>query len=163
MPMSGVACSMRLHDHFKTHSIGYGSTYQAHPMAAAMAIETIDRMQEEHVLENVTVIEDILRKHMTELADTPLFKNEFRIHGAFGCMDMQLTDNGEVNEGIIECFAERMRRQGVIHMFRPPLFHIAPPLNCTADEIDEAFERIHIATNDTVSRYVGEWRWNSYE
>lgn len=157
IPMSGVACSSTLHEHFQSNSIGYGSTYQAHPMAAVMAIETIDRMCEEDVLENVIKNELLIHKHMTDLAATPLFHTKFRLHGAFGCMDMRMTDDGEENEGIINCFADRLREHGIIHMFRPPLFHIAPPLNSTPSEIHEAFRRIRLATDETVSRYGGGW------
>jgi adenosylmethionine-8-amino-7-oxononanoate aminotransferase len=158
IPMSGVACSATLHSHFQTNSIGYGSTYQAHPMAAVMAIETIDRMRDENVLDNVATNERLMRDHMTDLATSPLFQSKFRLHGAFGCMDMCMTDDGEVNDGIINYFTERMREHGIIHMFRPPLLHIAPPLNCTAAELADAFDRIHCAANDTVVRYIGEWQ-----
>lgn len=153
MPMSGVACSSTLHGHFQTNSIGYGSTYQAHPMSAVMAIEVIDRMREEKVLENVMTNEELIRAHMTALATSPLFHDEFRLHGAFGCMDMRMTDDGDMNDGIINCFAERLREHGIIHMFRPPLFHIAPPLNSTSEEINEMFERINCAVDDTTERF----------
>ena len=157
IPMSGVACSTTLHSHFQTNSIGYGSTYQAHPMAAVMAIETIDRMREENVLENVMDNEQLIRGHMLELATTPLFHDTFRLHGSFGCMDMRMTDDGAMNEGIINCFAERLRAHGIIHMFRPPLFHIAPPLNCTPAEIHQMFDLIRLAVDDTIARYGGGW------
>jgi len=122
-------------------------------MAAAMAIGTIETIQSERVIENVTTLEPALRRHMNNLSKLPLFRSNFRLYGFFGCMEIQQGDDGEENQGIIESFADNLRRNGIIHMFRPPLFHIAPPLVSTKEDLDTVFERITIAANDTVKRY----------
>ena len=153
MPMSGVASSNTLHKYFQTNSIGYGSTYQAHPMAAVMAIETINRIRSERVINNVNTLEPVLRHHMNELSKMPLFKSNFRLHGFFGCMEIAHTDNGEENQGIITSFSNNMQRNGIIHMFRPPLFHIAPPLVTTKDDLDIVFDRIKLSAIDTMTQY----------
>ena len=161
LPMSGVALSSKLHNHYQTNSIGYGSTYQCHPISAGVALSTIERIENENILANVQKNEVHLRKYMNRIAGYPIFRHEFRLYGMFGCFDMvapsidgNVDDN--VNHPSVEIttyFANMMRYYGVIHMFRPPLFHIAPPLISTETELDDVFDRIESAIIDTVDKY----------
>ena len=76
-----------------------------------------------------------------------MISNEFRLFGYFGCFDL-VDPNGEEignTSDIANNFLQELHNNHIITMYRPPNFHIAPPLITTKEELDICFDRIEKA------------------
>jgi putrescine aminotransferase len=135
----------------------HGYTYSGHPVAAAVALENLRILEEEHVIEHVRdVAHPYLAAKWAALADHPLV-GEAKLIGLMGSIaltpDKQsrakfATEAGKVGFRCRErCFANNlvMRHVG-------DRMIISPPLVITTDEIDILMER---ATKSLDECYAG--------
>ena len=89
LPLSMMACRQHLFEAFEDKSIGWGSTYQAHPVAMACAYETLKWMIQEDVMGNVQKLEPIMAERMNLIAEKHPCIKQHRHIGLFGCFDVQ--------------------------------------------------------------------------
>lgn len=66
LPLSGVACSTPIQDFFRTNPLGYGATYQAHPVALACGYEVVKHIIKEDVLGHVQALEPVLTEEASK-------------------------------------------------------------------------------------------------
>lgn len=151
MPISMVAISDKLLEFFEENPMGWGSTYQAHPVAMAGAYASVKDMLEKDTVGHVASLAPIFAKHIEECAYAHPCIKQYRSVGLFGCLDM-MTPDGEqpqmFHEGRIPAsakYAKAFNDAGLIGLFRPPVIHIAPPLVITEEELKIGFERQHEA------------------
>lgn len=155
LPISAVGVNQKIMDHFANDSIGWGSTFQAHPTTMACALATINYMQENKIIEHVAKMEPLHKQRAQGLANKyPFFSKEVRVHGLFGCLDIIDEKTGdkiqrlhEPMAPVVAKFKENMTQEGIFGLYRPPFFHCAPPLNITAAELNEAWDKVDLAAS----------------
>jgi len=155
LPMSGVGVADYLHDHFQTNSIGYGNTWQAHPVCAAAAIATIEYLEEHDIVASVERKSNtVMRERMDRTAKSPIFRSAYRRYGFFACLDMCEPDGSgnDASSDTTDIFQKYMTDEGIMGFFRPPALHIAPPLITTNEEIHQLFDSIDRAAMRTIQR-----------
>lgn len=148
VPMSMVACSGEVLDFFEDKSIGWGSTYQGHPVAIAVSYENTKYILQNNIVGRVQAIAPLFESCMQRLVeDHPCIK-QYRAIGLFGCLDVQ-DINGKnpklQHEAAHDAFFEYKKefiRQGLVGLHRYPHIHCAPPLSITEDELIDGFERL---------------------
>lgn len=139
----------------------HGYTYSGHPVAAAVALETLRIMDEEKVIEHVRdVAHPYLAKRWHALADHPLV-GETCLIGLMGSLSLVPEKNGskefaapEGTAGYIvreQCFANNviMRHVG-------DRMIIAPPLVITPEQIDVMMDRATLALDKAHAQLKAE-------
>jgi adenosylmethionine-8-amino-7-oxononanoate aminotransferase len=148
VPMSMVACSGEVLDFFEDKSIGWGSTYQGHPVAMAVSYENTKYILQNNIVGRVQAIAPLFESCMQRLVEDHPSIKQYRAIGLFGCLDVQ-DINGKnpklQHEAAHEAFFEYKKeynRQGLVGLHRYPHIHCAPPLSITEDELIDGFERL---------------------
>ena len=77
MPISAVMINKKLYDAFRSESgkigaFGHGFTYSAHPVAAAVALETLRIYKERDIVAHVRKVGPLLQDGLRKFADHPL-------------------------------------------------------------------------------------------
>ena len=141
----------------------HGYTYSGHPVAAAVALENLRIMQEEHIVEHVRdVASPYLRERWEALADHPMV-GEAKLVGLMG--SIALTPNKakrakfpeDANVGYRtreRCFANNLIMRAV-----GDRMIIAPPLVITPAEIDVLIERAKKSLNEAYRIVKDEGLW----
>jgi len=148
VPMSMVACSGEVLDFFEDKSIGWGSTYQGHPVAMAVSYENTKYILQNNIVGRVQAIAPLFESCMQRLVEDHPSIKQYRAIGLFGCLDVQ-DINGKnpklQHEAAHDAFFEYKKeynRQGLVGLHRYPHIHCAPPLSITEDELIDGFERL---------------------
>jgi 4-aminobutyrate--pyruvate transaminase len=138
----------------KIGTFGHGFTYSGHPVAAAVALETLKIYEEEQILEHVRSVIPHFQKRLHDLAGHPLV-GEARGHGLIGAVE--LVANRETKEpfapelGIAARAGTAALAHGVITRALGDTVNMCPPLIITRPEIDLLFDGIEGALDDTHS------------
>lgn len=125
-------------------AVGHGFTYSAHPVSAAVGLAVLD-LYEGGLLENGRIMGTRLQAGLRGLSDHPLV-GDVRGRGMLAAVEL-VTDKAAKTPLPAELNAatrlfDRAWEQGlVIRAFPQGVFGYAPPLCCTADEIDAIVER----------------------
>jgi len=148
LPLSVVAMAGPIHDFFKTRSIGWGSTYHAHPVALACAYECVKHMLSEDLVGNAARLEGTMKEWTNRLVENHPSVRQGRAVGLFGCLDLQGTD-GKYMQPVagpahpaVAGFKKALVDEGIFGLVRPPLLHTAPPLVITEDELNDGFSKV---------------------
>jgi len=146
IPIGASLISDRIADVLRDTEFNHGYTYSGHPVACAVALESLRILEEEYIIEQVrNVTGPYLRKQWEALADHPLV-GEARIVGMMG--SIALTPNkatraafvGESGTVGFIC-RERCFTNNIIMRSVEDRMIISPPLTITCDEIDILMER----------------------
>jgi taurine---2-oxoglutarate transaminase len=153
VPLSMTACSDEIMRYFDDKPLGYGSTYQAHPVAMAVAYETIKYILANDVVGHVERMAPLFQACMQDLADKHPSIKQFRSIGLFGCFDVQ-DRNGcnpklqhEAAHEAFTAYKSAFRDYGLVGLHRYPHIHCAPPLVIKEDELLDGFERLDQAVS----------------
>lgn len=147
VPLSMTACRRHIMEAFEDKPLGWGSTYQAHPVALAAAYETVKYLVKEDVIGNVQRLAPVFENGMRDLAENHPSIKQYRSIGLFGCLDAHSPDGSNPqlqHEAVEHAFVEYKKaytEHGLIGLLRPPHLHIAPPLIITEEELLDGFER----------------------
>jgi taurine--2-oxoglutarate transaminase len=147
LPLSMTACRKHIFDAFQEKSIGWGSTYQAHPVALACAYENVKYLIKEDVIGHVQKIAPVFVNAMTTLFERHPCIKQYRHIGMFGCFDVKNPDGSNPqlqHVAMADAFVKYKQaytENGLIGLIRPPHLHIAPPLIISEEELLEGFER----------------------
>jgi len=142
LPISMCAVNKKIMETFEEKSIGWGSTYQAHPVAMACAYENVKYLIKQDIIGNVQRLYPTFEKEMHRVSENHPSIKQYRAIGMFGCFDAVATDG--TLSGIDKAFAEYKKAYsnvGLIGLIRPPHMHVAPPLVITKDELLEGFDK----------------------
>eukprot|EP00618_Florenciella_parvula_P018627 CAMPEP_0119467748 /NCGR_PEP_ID=MMETSP1344-20130328/1796_1 /TAXON_ID=236787 /ORGANISM="Florenciella parvula, Strain CCMP2471" /LENGTH=423 /DNA_ID=CAMNT_0007500143 /DNA_START=41 /DNA_END=1312 /DNA_ORIENTATION=- len=158
LPLSVVGVKQEIKDHFMTSPLGWGATYQAHPVALACAYESVKHMVKEDVVGHVKKMEPIFLNGIQSLIDEHPSVKQGRGIGLFGCIDTinaegRLTQplQGPITERNIE-FKKALAENGVYGLLRLPLMHAAPPLIINEEELLDGFDRVHAALEQSLDK-----------
>ena len=121
LPLSMTACRKHIMESFEDKSIGWGSTYQAHPVAMACAYENVKYLLKHDVVGHVQQLAPVLEGGMKELAENHPSIKQYRAIGMFGCFDTH-SPNGQnpqlQHDPLNTAFTEYKKvRQGMFRLF----------------------------------------------
>lgn len=148
VPLSMTACTEEIMSFFDDKPLGYGSTYQAHPVAMAVAYENLKYILCNDIVGRVHDMAPLFESCMQELAEKHPCIKQYRSIGLFGCLDVQDRDGSNPrlqHESAHEAFAaykKAFAENGLVGLHRYPHIHCAPPLIITEPELVDGFERL---------------------
>ena len=148
VPLSMTACNEEIMKFFEDKPIGWGSTYQAHPVAIATSYEVIKYILQEDIVGRVQRLEPVFQKEMQRIANAHPCIKQFRAIGLFGCFDVQdiKGNNPKLqHEPAHEAFNKYKKayaENGLVGLHRYPHVHCAPPLVISQDELLDGFDRL---------------------
>jgi len=148
IPLSMTACSQAIMDFFEEIPLGYGSTYQAHPVAMACAYENIKHLLQEDIIGGVNRLAPLFEDEMDKIAENHPCIKQYRAIGLFGCFDVHQTDGSNPklqHAAPTEAFLKykmAYKENGLAGLHRFPHIHCAPPLSINEDELLDGFARL---------------------
>jgi len=148
VPMSMVACNQEILDYFEDKSMGWGSTYQGHPVAMAVSYENTKYLLQNNIVGRTKAIAPLFEACMQQLVEDHPSVKQYRAIGLFGCLDIQDTQGKNPklqHEAAGEAFFKYKKAfidEGLVGLHRFPHVHCAPPLIISEDELIDGFERL---------------------
>ena len=166
VPLSMTACSQEIMEFFDDKPLGWGSTYQAHPVALAASYEAIKYVLQENIVGRVQQLAPLFEQHMSQLADRHPCIKQYRAIGLFGCLDVQdltgsnpkLQHEAATHHEAFAAYKRAYREAGLVGLHRYPHVHCAPPLVITPEELCDGFDRLDRALtvlDDALGFYTG--------
>ena len=159
LPISGVVVPEflyeALHDATKeTNLFGHGFTYTGHPVSAAVALRNLELMEEMNLFDHVASLTPHFQERLTNLNDHPLV-GETRGRGFLAAFEMvkdkQTKTKFDATDGVgVKCMAA-CAEHGLILRALGDTLAICPPLILTSDQINELFDKIELALEDTLA------------
>lgn len=147
-PMGAVLMSDHVYqtiaDFAGAKAVGHGFTYSAHPVSAAVALEVLS-LYESGLLENGRAMGARLQAGLRSLSDHALV-GDVRGRGMLAAVEL-VTDKAAKTPlpaalNAATRLFDRAWEQGlIVRSFAQGVFGFAPPLCCTADEIDQIVAR----------------------
>lgn len=132
---------------------GHGYTYGGHPVAAAVALETLKIYEERDILSHVRRVSPVLQDGLRRLGDHPLV-GEARGVGLIGALelvrDKATHEPFQPADGVGPYFWDRFQEQGVINRVIGDVVAFAPPLVIAEDEIAEMLAAAGRALDQTL-------------
>jgi 4-aminobutyrate--pyruvate transaminase len=137
-------------------TFAHGATYSGHPVAAAVALRTIELMEERDVIGHVRSVMPRFEARLRALADHPLV-GDVRVAGLMGAVEL-VTDKATKGrfdppgmaaalvQGTAQARGVIVRGIGVAESIG-----FSPPLIITEAEIDELFERFVLGLDDAAA------------
>eukprot|EP00928_Gymnodinium_smaydae_P037350 TRINITY_DN25948_c0_g1_i1.p1 TRINITY_DN25948_c0_g1~~TRINITY_DN25948_c0_g1_i1.p1 ORF type:complete len:523 (-),score=94.39 TRINITY_DN25948_c0_g1_i1:342-1910(-) len=149
-PLSVVGMRQPIKDFFWNTSTGWGSTFQAHPVALACGYECLKYMLDENILGHVkNTIQPLMISELDRLVTKYSHVRQARAVGAFGCLDLEdpytherPMQVGEPMPPAMANFKKAFNAEGLIGFVRPPQVHCAPPLVISESELLDGFQRL---------------------
>jgi taurine--2-oxoglutarate transaminase len=145
VPLGGVIVSDAIYETFADRVYPGGLTYSGHPLACAAAVETINVMSDERIVEHAADLgRDVLGPGLRELMERHPCVGDVRGVGAFWAVE--LVRNREtkeplapyggsspaMNEVVAAC-----KKGGLLPFANFNRIHVVPPCNISADEARE--------------------------
>lgn len=134
---AGVACgAMICKDHVApslrpgTHA----STFGGNPLAMAAGLATVRMIEDEGLLENCRQMSERFRRRFTALKDELPIIQQLRIRGMMIGIDLSVPAKPAV--------AKCMERGVLINATHDTVVRLLPPINITAEEVDEGCEAV---------------------
>ena len=157
MPIAAVLLPSFMYDAFVEQSrqrgvFGHGITYGGHPVAAAVALRSLQLFEERNMLAHIRRIAPHFQKCLRRFADHPLV-GEVRGVGLIGALEL-VADKAskrafEPSMGVGAYCAEACIRNGLINRANGDAVLFCPPQIITEAEIDELFYRFSRALDET--------------
>ena len=133
---------------------GHGSTYAGHPVAAAVALETLTIYEERNIVDHVRAVGPRFQDGLRKFADHHLV-GEVRGLGLVAAIEL-VRDKGtkapfDAKQGVGLYFQARSEEEGLIIRPIGDTIAICPPLITVEDEIDEILGCLKRALDDTAT------------
>lgn len=157
LPISGVMVSEDIFDAMVAESekigvFGHGFTYSGHPVCAAVAVRTLELMEERNILDHVRAVSPRFQQRLMALGDHPLV-GEARGVGLVGAVelvaDKSTKRSFQPGDGVGPQCGLRAESHGVIPRALGDNIAFCPPLIITESEIDEMFDRFTRGLEET--------------
>lgn len=157
VPISAVAIPETMFDVLVSQSekigvFGHGYTYSGHPVAAAVALRTLELLAERDILGHVRSVAPHFMARLKAFEDHPLV-GEARGVGLVGVCelvaDKKTKKPFDLKAGVGAKCMEFGLAHGLIFRAMGENCAFCPPLIITTDEIDLMFDRFEKALNDT--------------
>lgn len=157
LPIAAVMVNEKLFQALVSQSekigvFSHGYTYSGHPVASAVALETLKIYEERDILGHVGVIGPQLQAGMRRFADHPLV-GEVRGTGLIGAIELVQNKKTRAafdpKQGVGAYFVARGHEHGIIHRGIGDAIAFCPPLIITEAQIEDMFGRFSKALDDT--------------
>ncbi|MBI1262692.1 MAG: aminotransferase class III-fold pyridoxal phosphate-dependent enzyme [Rhizobiales bacterium] len=139
----------------KIGTFGHGFTYTAHPLAAAVAIKTLEIYEKRNIVGHVRSIAPAFEDRVARLAEHPLVGHS-RAKGLIGAIEMVADKSSkrafEPKAGVGAFAVAAAERNGLI--VRPlagDIVAFCPPLIIDEAQVHDMFDRMERALNETES------------
>jgi 4-aminobutyrate--pyruvate transaminase len=156
-PIAATVVSEELYQAFVSQSemigvFAHGFTYGGHPVACAVAIETLNIYRERHLLDHIRGVAPRFQQRLQALAGHPLV-GEARGIGLIGALEL-VRDKAtrtpfEVADRVGPLAADVAQEEGVILRAMGDSVALCPPLVIAEAEIEELFDRLSRALDKT--------------
>lgn len=107
----------------------HASTFGGNPLAMAAGIATIQMIEDEQLLQNCQRMSDRFKQHFTTLKEELPCIRELRVRGMMIGIDLAIS--------AIPAVAKCMERGVLVNATHDTVVRLLPPINITADEVDE--------------------------
>jgi 4-aminobutyrate---pyruvate transaminase len=139
----------------KIGTFSHGFTYGGHPVAAAVALETLKIYEERNIVGHVRAIAPAFQTALHAFADHPLV-GEARGMGLIGTLelvaDKATREPFDPSWGVAMHAGRRAQAHGVITRALGDTVNVCPPLIITVAQIEDLMGRIRLALDET-------WTW----
>lgn len=147
----------------KIGTFGHGYTYSGHPVAAAVAVETLKIYEERDILSHVNAVAPHLQDGLRKLADHPLV-GEVRGMGLIGAVELvankDTRENFDPKLGVAAQLVARAQEHGVIlRAMMGDAIAFSPPLVITGEELDMVVDGFTKALEETAEWLKTEGHW----
>jgi 4-aminobutyrate--pyruvate transaminase len=133
-------------------SLGHGFTYSGHPVAAAVALETLDIYEEMDLVEMVQAIAPALQSGILGFSDHPLIGDTDGV-GLLAVAELvankETGDSFPADKRVGPYLLDRALDHGLIVRALGDRIAFSPPLVISYSEIEEMFKRFGKALDDT--------------
>jgi len=150
LPLGAVVITDTIAKHFDDNPLVIGLTYSAHAVSCAAAVENIQILLEENMVDNAAQLGLYVESEVEKLKSKHPSIGDFRNTGLLGCIE--LVKNRETKEPVTPWnarphemeatlrMASKIRELGMFTFVRWNWIFIAPPLCVNTDQIDEGLE-----------------------
>jgi len=156
-PIAAVMINERVYSAIRSSSgeigtFGHGFTYGGHPVATAVALETLKIYEERDIVSHVRSIMGGFQSGLQAFAGHPLVGNARGV-GLIGALEL-VRDKGtkqpfDASWGVASYVGERALKHGLITRALGDTVNFCPPLIITEAEIAEMYARARRALDDT--------------
>ncbi|CAN7544062.1 aspartate aminotransferase family protein [Neorhizobium tomejilense] len=156
-PISAIMINDKVHQAIvaeseKIGTFGHGFTYSGHPVATAVALETLKIYEERDILGHVQSVAPLFQERLHALGEHPLVGNA-RGRGMIGTLELvrnkATREAFKPTDGVAIQAGKRAQAHGVITRALGDNFSFCPPLIMTEAEINEMFDRSQVAIDET--------------
>jgi 4-aminobutyrate---pyruvate transaminase len=135
-------------------TFAHGFTYSGHPVAAAVALETLKIYEEDRILDHVRRISPQFMQRLADLGEHPLV-GEARGVGLIGAVELVSDRRSKLNfppaAGVSAYAGQRAAAHGVITRALGDTVNLCPPLIINEGELDALFDGIRAGLDDTLA------------
>ncbi|XP_024379449.1 vanillin aminotransferase isoform X2 [Physcomitrium patens] len=168
MPISAVLLGQHIFDVLAKQSnrlgtFGHGFTYGGHPVACAVALETLRIYKETDILAHVNEVAAIFQTEMRKFASSSIIgevRGEGLVLGIEFVSNKETKESFPVDWGVGEYFSGQCTALGMLVRFAGNNIMYSPPLIITTDEIKEIV-RMSAAALKATEIYVLELQVNA--
>ena len=159
MPISALMINDRIYAALSDQSrkigtFGHGYTYSGHPVAAAVALEALAVYEEERIVDHVRRVTPRFQQRLADLAGHALV-GEARGMGLVGAVELVADKATKLPFPVASAVAAHAGRcaltHGVITRALGDTVNMCPPLIINETQIDELFDGIGAALDDTLA------------
>jgi len=152
LPLGAMVVTNTIANHFNENPMIIGLTYSAHPVSCAAALENLNIIEEESLVERAAEMGKYIEAEVEKLKMKHKSIGDFRNTGLLGCIE--LVKNRETKEPTVPWnakpaemepttrMAAKIRELGMFTFVRWNWIFIAPPLNVSKAEVDEGLKII---------------------
>lgn len=157
MPISAVMVDDEIFDAMADQSsevgiFAHGFTYSGHPVPSAVALRTLELYDERDIMGHVRNVAPTFQKRLHAFADHPLV-GEVRGVGLIGAIEIvaekETKRSFDTAHAVSQYLLQRANEYGVMTRAMPNALGFCPPLIINEDEINELFDRMQKAFDDT--------------
>ncbi|KAJ9553967.1 hypothetical protein OSB04_018012 [Centaurea solstitialis] len=160
MPIGAVLLSTEVADVINSQSnkLGafcHGFTYSGHPVACAVALETLKIYRERNIVEQVNRISPMFQEGLKAFSSSPIIGE---IRGTGLILGTEFTDNKSPHEsfpaewGVGAYFGAQCEKHGMLVHVVGDGISMSPPFITTPNEVDELISKFGKALKDTEAK-----------
>jgi 4-aminobutyrate--pyruvate transaminase len=140
---------------------GHGYTYSGHPLACAVALETLRIYESDNIIAHVQEVGPRLQQGLRKLKGHPLI-GDVRGLGLIGAIELAANPAQrqpfDPKRGVGNYYVSRAQAHGlIVRVLMGDVIAFSPPLIITEAEIDAILARTDLALADTLA-WVKTWR-----
>ncbi|MBN35485.1 MAG: aspartate aminotransferase family protein [Rhodospirillaceae bacterium] len=168
IPAGLTAISERLHQDIidksgESATFSMGFTYSGHPVAMAAALKNIEIMERDNIMQHARDTGDYFQERLNSLADMPMV-GDTRGVGLMGCIECVESKTSkkrfddELSVG--KMIDEKCQANGLILRPMWSLCVFSPPLIITKAQVDDMFDIMAKAIQETADELVRSGKWD---